>query len=215
MPIEPQSPLQIQYQSSIYMNSTHLSDTSLQQHHLHFSTIHSPLPPRSLVHIVAVAETEQAETNELESTDDDIVFIEAIAATARPALERCREGRGRPLRPRVVSTNEDDEFFVEKVVGWKVERGREFFLNKWAGFTEEFNTWENGAEKRLEIPEIVEEYFTELGVDDEVSNYDDINNYIIKEKGDVYCKYFIFYFYLINSFSFLIIKSLFFFFIIF
>jgi hypothetical protein len=84
------------------------------------------------------------------------------------------------LRPRVVSTNEDDEFFVEKVGGCKVERGCEFFLNKWAGYTEEFNTWENGAEKRLEIPEIVEEYFTELGVDDEVSNYDDINNYINK-----------------------------------
>ena len=35
---------------------------------------------------------------------------------------------------------------------------------------------ENGAEKRREIPDMIEEYFTELGVDDEVSNIDDIND---------------------------------------
>ncbi len=35
---------------------------------------------------------------------------------------------------------------------------------------------ENGAEKRREIPDMIEEYFTELGVDDEVSIFDDVNN---------------------------------------
>jgi hypothetical protein len=54
------------------------------------------------------------------------------------------------LRPRLGSTNED-EFFVEKVEGWKVERGREYFSIKWVGYTEEFNTWENWAVKRREF----------------------------------------------------------------
>jgi hypothetical protein len=68
------------------------------------------------------------------------------------------------LRPRVVSTNDDDEFFVEKVVGWKEERAREYFSIKWAGHTEEFNTWEDGLEKRREIPDMIEDYFTELTI---------------------------------------------------
>jgi hypothetical protein len=88
------------------------------------------------------------------------------------------------LRPRVASTNDDDEFFVEKVDGWKEEWGIEFFFIKWAGYSEEFNTWVNGSEKRREIPYMIEEYFTELGVDDEVSNIDDINDrtYVNKRK---------------------------------
>jgi DNA-binding helix-hairpin-helix protein with protein kinase domain len=80
------------------------------------------------------------------------------------------------LRPRVVSTNEDDEFFVEKVVGWCVERGREYFSIKWAGYSEDFNTWEDSLEKRREIPDMIEEYFTEFGFDDEVSRCDGLND---------------------------------------
>ena len=58
------------------------------------------------------------------SSDDYVAFVAAVAAPVRPPRERRREerGRGRALRPRVVSTNDDDEFFVEKVVGWKIER---------------------------------------------------------------------------------------------
>jgi hypothetical protein len=112
--------------------------------------------------------------------------VATVDAPVRPPPERrtVERGRGRTLRPRLVSTNEDDEFFVEKVVGWKVERGIEFFLIKWAGYTDNYNTWENGVEKREEIPEMIDEYFTELGVDDEVSNYDDINDrtYVNKRK---------------------------------
>jgi hypothetical protein len=100
------------------------------------------------------------------SSDDYVAFVAAVAAPVRPPRERRREeiGRGRALRPRVVSTNDDDEFFVEKVVGWKEERGREYFSIKWAGYTEEFNTWEDGLEKRREIPDMIEDYFTELTI---------------------------------------------------
>jgi hypothetical protein len=155
-----------------------MPDISFQQHYLQLSTINSPPPPRSPVHLVAAEEIEPVETIELESTDDDIVFIETVAAPARPAVERQRvvRERGRTLRPRVASTNDDDEFFVEKVVGWKVERGIEFFLIKWAGYTDNYNTWENGVEKRREIPEMVADYFTESGYDDEVSRFDDVND---------------------------------------
>ena len=62
--------------------------------------------------------------------------------------------------------------------------GREYFSIKWAGYSEDFNTWEDGLEKRREIPDMIEEYFTELGVDDEVSIFDDVNNctYVNKRK---------------------------------
>jgi hypothetical protein len=48
-------------------------------------------------------------------------------------------------------------------------------LIKWAGYTDNYNTWENGVEKREEIPNMIEEYFTESG-DDEVSRFDDVND---------------------------------------
>ena len=167
------------------MNSTHMPYISFQQHYLQLSTIHSPPPPRSPVHLVAAEEIEPVETIEIESTDD-IVFIETVAAPARPAVERQRvvRERGRTLRPRVASTNDDDEFFVEKVDGWKEEWGIEFFFIKWAGYTVDYNTWENGVEKRSEIPEMLADYFTESGFDDEVSNFDDVNDrtYVNKRK---------------------------------
>ena len=77
------------------------------------------------------------------------------------------------MRPRVVRPNED-EYFVEKVLGWMMERGRELFLMKWAGYGEEDNTWEDGVEKRRKIPEMVADYFTESRFDD-VSDHKYVN----------------------------------------
>ncbi len=91
------------------------------------------------------------------------------APVRQPPERRTEEReRGRALRPRVVRPNED-EYFVEKVLGWMMERGRELFLMKWAGYGEEDKTWEDGVEKRRKIPEMVADYFTESGFDDEVS----------------------------------------------
>jgi hypothetical protein len=177
------SPPLIQSHSTNHLNSTQIPHSNEPRRMLQVSAIQSPLAPRSPVHLVAAEEWEPVE---VESSDDDVVFVAAVAAPVRPPRERRREerGRGRALRPRVVSTNDDDEFFVEKVVGWKVERGREYFSIKWAGYSEDFNTWEDGLEKRREIPEMVADYFTESGFDDEVSNFDDVNDrtYVNKRK---------------------------------
>jgi hypothetical protein len=107
------------------------------------------------------------------------------------------------LRPRAVSS-EGDEYFVEEVVGWKIERGREFFLIKWAGYSDDYNTWENGQEKRREIPNMVADYFDELGVTDDEDNFDNTKDitYIIVAKNDVYCKYFFLFYFIIIFFSF-------------
>jgi hypothetical protein len=104
--------------------------------------------------------------------------VATVDAPVRPPPERrtVERGRGRVLRPRVVRPNEE-EYFVEKVVSWMMERGRELFLIKWAGYGEEDNTWEDGVEKRREIPEMVADYFTESGFDDEVSRFDDVNDH--------------------------------------
>ena len=67
---------------------------------------------------------------EVDSSDDDIIFVEAVAAPTRP--ERRRRRSGIQLRPRIIIQDEE-EYFVEKVVGWMMERGRELFLIKWAG----------------------------------------------------------------------------------
>jgi hypothetical protein len=99
--------------------------------------------------------------------------VEAVAASARPEWRRRRSGI--QLRPRLIF-NDEEEYFVEKVVGLMMERGREIFLIKLAGYREEYNTWEHGVEKRREFPEIIDDYFTELGFDDEESNFDDIND---------------------------------------
>jgi hypothetical protein len=175
------SPVQRQLLSAIRLNSTHLPDNSIQQPLLQVSAINSPPQQQQL----PLQHPQELVLMEL-SSDDDVVFVAAVAAPVRPPRERRREerGRGRALRPRVVSTNDDDEFFVEKVVGWKVERGREYFSIKWAGYSEDFNTWEDGLEKRREIPEMVADYFTESGFDDEVSNFDDVNDrtYVNKRK---------------------------------
>jgi hypothetical protein len=170
------SPPLIQSHSTNHLNSTQIPHSNEPRRMLQVSAIQSPLAPRSPVHLVAAEEWEPVE---VESSDDDVVFVAAVAAPVRPPRERRREerGRGRALRPRVVSTNDDDEFFVEKVVGWKVERGIEFFLIKWAGYTDNYNTWENGVEKRREIPEMVADYFTESGYNDEVSRFDDVNDH--------------------------------------
>jgi hypothetical protein len=56
------------------------------------------------------------------------------------------------------------------------QRGIEFFFIKWAGYTDDYNTWENGVEKRREIPEIVADYFIVSGFDDEVSCFNDVND---------------------------------------
>jgi hypothetical protein len=158
------SPDQRQSLSAIRLNSTHLPDTSIQQPLLQVTAINSPPQQQQL----PLQHPQELVLMELSSDDDD-VFVAAVAAPVRPPRERRREerGRGRALRPRVVSTNDDDEFFVEKVVGWKVERGIEFFLIKWAGYTDNYNTWENGVEKRREIPEMVADYFTESEFDDD------------------------------------------------
>ena len=47
---------------------------------------------------------------------------------------------------------------------------------EWSGVGEEYNTYEDGAEKRREIPDMIAEYFNELGVEYEEDNFEDIKN---------------------------------------
>jgi hypothetical protein len=132
----------------------------IQEIQLIQSPIHSPPTHLSLL----------PEPETLNISDDDIVFVEAVAAPFRE--DRRRRRSGIQLRPRIIFPV-DEEYFVEKVVGWMVVRGREFYLIKWSGYGEEDNTWEDGAEKRREIPDMIADYFNELGLEDEQDNSED------------------------------------------
>jgi hypothetical protein len=162
------SPLLSQSHSTNHLNSTQIPHSNEPRRLLQVSAIQSPLAPLSPVHIV---EEEMMEPVVAESSDDDIIFVEAFAAPARPKRRRRRSGI--QLRPRLIFQDEE-EYFVEKVVGWMMERGRELFLIKLAGYGEEDNTWEDGVEKRREIPEMVADYFTESRFDD-VSDHKYVN----------------------------------------
>jgi hypothetical protein len=165
------SPPLIQSHSTNHLNSTQIPHSNEPRRMLQVSAIQSPQSP---VHIVGEDIMEPVEVNEVESSDDDIIFVEEVAAPTRP--ERRRRRSGIQLRPRIIIQDEE-EYFVEKVVGWMMERGRELFLIKWAGYSDEHNTWEDGVEKRREIPEMVADYFTESGFDDELSRFDDLNDH--------------------------------------
>ncbi len=107
-------------------------------------------------------------------------FLRSCCCTTTWKKERSKRKRQTTEAP-LLSTNVGDQFFVEKVDGCsEVERGHEFFLIKWSGYSDYYITWEDGVEKRREIPNMVTDYFTELGVDDDVimrSNYEDVNDH--------------------------------------
>lgn len=61
------------------------------------------------------------------------------------------------------SSSEDDVYEVEEILDYYKENGKELFLIKWAGWTKEWNTWEdkenvNGCEKVL-----VDFFFVRVG----------------------------------------------------
>jgi hypothetical protein len=124
------SPPLIQSHSTNHLNSTQIPHSNEPRRMLQVSAIQSPLAPQSPVHIVGEGIMEPVEVNEVESSDDDIILVEAVAAPTRP--ERRRRRSGIPSRPRIIFQDEE-EYFVEKVLGWMVKRGRELFLIKWAG----------------------------------------------------------------------------------
>ncbi len=71
------SPLLTQSYSTSHLNSSQLPHLNEPQRLLQVSAIQSPLAPQSPVHIVG-------------SSDDDIIFVEAVAAPAAPARRRRR-----------------------------------------------------------------------------------------------------------------------------
>ena len=54
------------------------------------------------------------------------------------------------------TTEEEEEYEVEKVVDKRIHKGKVEYLLKWKGYSSDENTWE--AEESLECPELLQEY---------------------------------------------------------
>ncbi|XP_072927321.1 chromobox protein homolog 5-like [Hemitrygon akajei] len=64
-----------------------------------------------------------------------------------------------------VSSDEEEEYVVERVLDRRVVRGRVEFLLKWKGFSDADNTWE--PEKNLDCPELIGEFLKTYNKDKE------------------------------------------------
>jgi hypothetical protein len=95
------------------------------------------------------------ETIELESSSDDneIIVVAEIGAPER---------RRRPRRVR-----DEAEYVVESVLDRRYFHRVEQFLIKWTGYDDDENSWEDGHEKRREIPDAISLYFQINGIADD------------------------------------------------
>jgi len=56
------------------------------------------------------------------------------------------------------TTEEEEEYEVEKVVDKRIHKGKVEYLLKWKGYSSDDNTWE--AEDSLDCPELLQDYET-------------------------------------------------------
>ena len=83
-------------------------------------------------------------------------------AKGKVTIRRRRKKRKIPTKHKVISnsaTSETDNIFtVEKIIGYKKENGQDKYLIKWEGFNANYNTWEPSSNLNEAALEEAEEF---------------------------------------------------------
>ena len=77
-------------------------------------------------------------------------------AVARSVLDAIVAGKSSMPDNENGTTEEEEEFEVEKVVDKRIHKGKVEYLLKWKGYPSSDNTWEK--EESLDCPELLQEY---------------------------------------------------------
>ena len=128
---------------------------------------------RKTVHTTLKKVQDNADENVCDDSDDEPLNGSSVSAPVKrgrktgvmktkvKAIKGMGIGRGKGAKKNIhrsdaIDVAEEEEYEVKDIVDHKVERGSNYYLIRWKGYTKDDDTWE--AEDTLSCPDIIEKY---------------------------------------------------------